>query len=145
MEKEVVRERTDGLDGSALPPPLVFRPTTTCRPPHHQAGSDRLLFSFSFSFFFSFSYLLVLIQLYFKNWILFYVWINSFAHEQVSLFSFFFYFSDFIWFMRKIIFMFGLYFAFCSRWDKEERKRVRKKEKGRKEKKSNFLFNQVIF
>ena len=31
---------------------------------------------------------------------MFYVWINSFAHEQVSLFSFFF-FSEFIWFMRK--------------------------------------------
>ena len=33
---------------------------------------------FSFSFF---SYMLVLIQLYFKNWILFCVWINYFAHE----------------------------------------------------------------
>ena len=60
-----MRERTDGLDGSALLPPLIFRPTTTCRPPHHQAGSDRLLFSFFFS------YLLVLIQRYFKNFILF--------------------------------------------------------------------------
>ena len=65
-----MRERTNGLDGSALPLPLVFRPTTACRPPHHQAGSDRLVLSFLFFFLF-FSYLLVLIQLYFKNWIVF--------------------------------------------------------------------------
>ena len=33
---------------------------------------------------------------------MFCVWISSFAHEQVSLFSLFsFIFSDFIWFMRK--------------------------------------------
>ena len=35
-------------------------------------------------------------------WFVFCVWISSFAHEQVSLFSLFsFIFSDFIWFIRK--------------------------------------------
>ena len=52
---------------------LVHRPTAARPPPHHQAGSDWLVISF-FLFFFLFlffSQLLVLIQLYFKNWILF--------------------------------------------------------------------------
>ena len=80
------------------------RERETCRPlavapasplPLGQIG---LFFIFFFFSFFFFSYFLVLIQLYFKNWILFCVWINFFAHEQVSLF---FLFSDFIWFMRK--------------------------------------------
>ena len=35
---------------SALPPPLVFRPTATCRPPHHQLGQIGL-FLFLFFFF----------------------------------------------------------------------------------------------
>ena len=43
----------------------IRRPTTACPSPHLQAGSDQLVL------FFLFSYLLVLIQLYFKNWILF--------------------------------------------------------------------------
>ena len=61
-----------------------------------------------------------------------------FMNRSLSFLIFFFYFSDFIRFMRKIVFVFGLYFAFCYRWDKEERKRVRKKEKGWKEKKVIF-------
>ena len=47
--------------------------------------------------------------------------------------------SDFIWFIRKkTVFMFGLCFSFCSRWDREERKRVRKEEF------FFFSFNQMI-
>ena len=67
------RERERGLSSSS------------CSSISTTAGSDRLFLFFFFFIFFS--YLLVLIQLYFKNWILFCVWINFFAHEQVSLFS----------------------------------------------------------
>ena len=81
-ERERERERERGLG-------LHRISTAARRPPHHQAGSDQIVLFFSFSFF---SYLLVLIQFYFKNWILFCVWINYFAHEQVSLFSLFSFF-----------------------------------------------------
>ena len=53
-----------------------------------------------------------------------------FTNRSLSFLIFFFYFSDFIRFMRKIVFVFGLYSAFCYCRDKEERKRVRKKEEG---------------
>ena len=66
-------------------------------------------------------------------------------NRSLSFLIFFFYFSDFIWFMRKIVFMFGFYSAFCCRWDKEERKRVRKKEKGWKEKKVIFYSTGYYF
>ena len=59
--------------------------------PHHQAGSNRRSF-FSFSFFyFYFSYLLVLIQLYFKNWILFCVWIMWETGSDRLVFYFYFF------------------------------------------------------
>ena len=55
-------------------------------------------------FFFFFSYLLVLIQIYFKNWILFcglcFVFGLVLLPMNRSL-SFLFFFSHFIWFMRK--------------------------------------------
>ena len=96
-ERERERERERGLGLHRI----SSISTATHHPPHYQARSNRLGFFF-------FSYLLVLIQLYFKNWILFCVLCFVFGliillmnKSLFSLFSFFFFFnfSDFIWFM----------------------------------------------
>ena len=62
-ETETKREEKD-WERSAWPPPHAS--PLPLQHLHRQAGSDRLVF-----FCFFFSYLLVLIQIYFKNWILF--------------------------------------------------------------------------
>ena len=67
-----------------------------------------------------------------------------FMNRSLSFLIFFFYFSDFIWFMRKIVFMFGLYSAFCYCRDKEERESDEERERVKREK-SHFLFNRVLF
>ena len=64
----------------------------------------------------------------------------------LSLFSFFFFYFycfDFIWFMRKIVFVFGCVLRFVA-IEIKKRKRVRKKEKWKKDEKTHFLFNRVI-
>ena len=85
----------------------VCHATAAHPPPHHQARSNRLVLFFLFSFF---SYFLFMIQLYFKNWILFCVLCFVFGlilflmNKSLSFLFFlffFFYFFDFIWFMRK--------------------------------------------
>ena len=65
---------------------------------------------------------------------MFCVWINYFAHEQVSLFSLFsfFFFSDFIWFMRKKE-------ATATDKKKKQRRELEKKKSGG-ERKNYFLF-----
>ena len=76
-------ERERERDRLGPPPSLVVLPT-------NRLGSDQLFFFFLFNFILRIGFCFV-----------FCVWINYFAHEQVSLFSlfsffFFFYFSDFI-------------------------------------------------
>ena len=52
----------------------VCRPTIACPPPHHQVGSDQLVLFFFFFFLFFFTFACS-DSIYFKNWILFCVWI----------------------------------------------------------------------
>ena len=72
---------------------------------------------------------------------------NNMQPRLVSLFSLFFFFYfycfDFIWFMRKIVFVFGCVLRFVA-IEIKKRKRVRKKEKWKKDEKTHFLFNRVI-
>ena len=78
----------------ASPLPLVVLPTD-------RFGSDRLVFFFSFFF----SYLLVLIQLYFKNWILFCVLYLDYVRNRVrSACSFFFFVQIQLYFKNQILF-----------------------------------------
>ena len=56
---------------------------------------------------------------------------------------FYFYCFDFIWFMRKIVFVFGCVLRFVA-IEIKKRERVRKKEKWKKDEKTHFLFNRVI-
>ena len=88
-----IREREREGYSSTAPPPVEIEVAERTKPveigihhaalprllPHHRSSSPppswvRSAFFF-FLFFFFFSYLLVLIQIYFKNWILFCVWI----------------------------------------------------------------------
>ena len=103
--------------------------TTACRPPHQSAWVRSAP-----PLFFFFSYLLILIQLYFKNWILFCVLCFVFGlilflmNKSLSFLFFlffFFYFFDFIWFMRK------------KETTATERMRIKKKKKKKRRRRSH--------
>ena len=55
-----------------------------------------------------------------------------------------FYCSDFIWFMRKFVFVFGLCFLLLVVEIKKRGRECGRKRKGGKREKSQFLFNRVI-
>ena len=114
----------------ASPPPLIILPT-------NRLGSDRLVLFFFFFFFFSFffSYLLVLIQLYFKNWILFFVLCLDYVRNGVRLACSFFLLSFFhiclFWFNFILRIRYCFVFGLCEKrreWEKkknlEERERI---------------------
>ena len=77
--------------------------STAARHPPHQSTWVRSACSFFFLFFFS--YLLVLIQLYFKNWILFCIWIVwEMGLDRLVIFFFFFFFFSYLLVLIQLYF-----------------------------------------
>ena len=87
-----------GTTMSAAPSPLVLLPTT-------RLGQLGVLFLF---FFFFFSYFLVLIQLYFKNWMLFCVLCLDYVRNGVDRLVLFFFF--FLFLFSYLLVLIQLYF-----------------------------------
>ena len=92
------------------------------RPLPHHLGQIGILFFFSFFFF---SYLLVLIQLYFKNWILFCVLCLENVRNGVRLACSFFFHICLFWFnfILRIRFFLCFVFGLCEKRREWERKK----------------------
>ena len=85
------KERERERERDWLGPPLLLSISTAARRPPHQSACS--------FFFFFFSYLLVLIQLYFKNWILYFVLCFVFGLILLLI-------------KRSIFFLFSFFFSF---------------------------------